>query len=270
VVGFGNAFLSQYAVIAEVGNVPRARVSFEAFNVNSTFGYKNLPLPSINVEKQCLADNKFSLPDTYENFVYPKLKGLDDIEYKNLIGGIKPTDIKIYLQNSAAFPKLFDSADSFIKGAANIQGFSINVPIGTTKINRMGSVLGFTRSLNFPAKIEIEVSAIVADIKESASVTKALECDNGTFDVVLDLLDCRSLHYCEGALENTVSSMRFVVKNVEEVSESFNSNIGDSKVVNLKFSATVAGTDDLNNGLFIYAKSFMPDRPQILAWGNPL
>mgnify|MGYP003146917353 CR=1 FL=1 len=35
VVGIGNAHLSQYAISAEVGSIPKARVSYEGFNIRS-------------------------------------------------------------------------------------------------------------------------------------------------------------------------------------------------------------------------------------------
>lgn len=270
VIGVGNSFLSQYAVIAEVGNVPRARVSFDAFNINSSKGYFNLPSPSLDMAKECISDKKFSLPDTYENFLYPKLKSLDQIEYHNLSSGVRPSDIKIYLEDAAVMTKLFDSPNSFIDGAANIQGFTINLAVGTTKINQLGSVLGFTRTLNLPARIEVEVNAIVAELKESPNIVKYLECGDKKFNIILDLLDCRSLQFCQGDLENRTSSMRFVIKNAEQISESFSSNIGDSKTVNIKFTASLASIDDEHNGLFIYAKSFFPDRPRVLSWGKPL
>jgi len=212
---------------------------------------------------------RYSLSDTYENFLYPKLKGLDQVEYKNLIGGIRPGDIKLYLGDSAVFSKLFDSPTGSREGCASIQGFTINLPIGTTKVNRVGSVLGFTRTLNFPTKIEIEVNAIMGNLKEADGLLGAL-CKQEPVDVVLELLDCKSLMMCETDLENRVASMRFVIKNVSQESESFASNIGDNKSVNLKFSGTVAGPEDTKNGLFIEAKTFMPDRPRVISWGQPL
>jgi len=268
-IGFGNSFFSQYAVIAEVGSVPKARVSFEAFNINSSYGYKNLPSPALDIKADCISKMRYSLPDTYENFLYPKLKGLDQVEYKNLIGGIRPGDIKLYLGDSAVFSKLFDSPTGSREGCASIQGFTINLPIGTTKVNRVGSVLGFTRTLNFPTKIEIEVNAIMGNLKEADGLLGAL-CKQEPVDVVLELLDCKSLMMCETDLENRVASMRFVIKNVSQESESFASNIGDNKSVNLKFSGTVAGPEDTKNGLFIEAKTFMPDRPRVISWGQPL
>lgn len=269
VVGIGNAFLSQYAVIAEVGNVPRARVSFDAFNINSNFGYCNLPVPSVDMVNDCKSSMKFSLPDTYEVNQYPKLKGLDDIEYQNLIGGIRPSDIKIYMGDSALITKTVNSASLPADGSAHIQGFSINVPIGTTKVNRVGSSLGFRRNLNFPSSIEIEVNAILSEIKAAPDLVHSLTCKKPV-DIILDLTDCKSLVECEGVLENRTSSMRFVVKNVLVEEESFDLNLSDSKIVKMKFTSSVAGNEDLSSGLFISAKSYMPDRPQILAWGHPL
>ena len=109
----------------------------------------------------------------------------------------------------------------------------------------------------------------MSDLKQSKNVMDSL-CNQEPVDVVLELLDCKSLMMCETDLENRTASMRFVVKNVSQESEAFSSNIGDNKSVNLKFSGSIAGPEDDKNGLFIEAKSFMPDRPRVISWGQPL
>ena len=45
--------------------------------------------------------------------------------------------------------------------------------------------------------------------------------------------------------------IRYKLKGVVLDSESFSSSIGDNKTVDLSFSATVGGPEDVTNGLFI-------------------
>jgi hypothetical protein len=47
------------------------------------------------------------------------------------------------------------------------------------------------------------------------------------------------------------SQVAFMVKNAVLESESFSSSIGDNKSVDLSFTATVGGPEDITNGLFI-------------------
>ena len=48
------------------------------------------------------------------------------------------------------------------------------------------------------------------------------------------------------------------------------SNIGDNKQTSLRFTTQIGSEDDTENGIFISGKSFIPDKPNILAWGVPL
>ena len=270
IVGIGNAFLSQYAVTAEVGAAPRARLSFDAFNMRSYKGFCNLPVPNINIEKNCLESNiKFSLPDILSTGNYPTLFDSEQFDLSNLIGGVRPADVKISLGDGATLSKQLSEFDNYDDGSAHIQGFTINVPIGNTKINRIGSIFAYARSNNFPARINVQVRAVVGQLKQSPACVNAL-CSKKPVDIVLSLNDCRTVKECDGELVSGNSNMKFIIKNAILSSESFSLNLSDSKVVDLNFIASVAGPEDEGQGLFISANSYLPDRPQVLAWGLPL
>ena len=46
--------------------------------------------------------------------------------------------------------------------------------------------------------------------------------------------------------------------------------ISDNKIVDLNFTAPIASKDDTDNGLFIFGKSYFPEKPALVAWGNPV
>ena len=124
VVGIGNAFLNQYAVTVEVGNIPKGRMSWDAFNIRSYEGFCNLPIPAVDPNMTCHKDTvHFSLPDTYESFVYEQMAAKDEIIYQDGAGALKPGDVRMSLGNSALMTQLNDSLQSFHRGAAHIQGF---------------------------------------------------------------------------------------------------------------------------------------------------
>lgn len=272
-LGIGNAFLSQYAVTAEVGSLPKARLSFDAFNVRVYNHFCNLPLPTITSSTSCAKDLRFSIPDTYESFVYQKVQGLEDITLQEGVPGLRSTEISITLGDIGAISKQLDKPKGFTndysKGAANIQGFTINVPIGTTKINRIGDSYAFTRTLNFPSKIDIQIKALVSELKKLTNIDDL--CLKKPTDVILDLHDYRCLVVCtDEKLNQTTSNMKYIIKGAVLESEGFSLNIGDNKIVELTLSASVSGPEDKDAGLFIFGKSFLADKPSILSWGNLL
>ncbi len=269
-MGIGNAFLSQYSVTAEVGSLPRARLSFDAFNMSVYKGFCNLPVPSINPNSFCDDPNiHFSIPDTYESFVYGKLQGMEDITLQGGVPGLRPTDIRIRIGEMGSISKYIDDEGYYGDGAAHIQGFTINIPIGTTKLNRIGTKLAFTRALNFPATITIQIRAVVSELKKIASAVDDF-CSKRRQDIILELYDCRGLVECNGSLNQVSTNMKYVIKGASLESESFSLDIGDNKVVDMTATASVAGPEDLDNGFFLYGKSHLPSRPQILSWGKSL
>lgn len=268
VVGIGNAFLSQYAVTAELGSIPKARVSFDAFNMRSYYGACNLPIPAVDPVNDCGApDVNFSLPDTYESFVYEQLTGLEDIVYQEGAGGLRPGDIKISIDDGAFFSRQLSGLNEYTNGGAHIQGFTINMPLGNTRIHRLGRHFEFARVLNFPATIDVEVQALVADLK-AENLWSRITCPSKKHNLTLLLNDCRSLSICDDKLVPHSTNMAFYLKSAILDEENFSSSISDNKVVNLKFTVPVGGADDYDDGLFITGKSFFPERPNLLTWGN--
>lgn len=273
VVGIGNAFLTQYAMTAEVGSIPRARLSFEGFNMRGYTGFCNLPIPSINpIENNlCKDDIRFSIPDTYESFIYGNITGMEDIEFRQSVVGVSPNNISLSLKNAANITILPSGFNDSSIGPAHIQGFTINVPFGRTKINRMGSQYSFSRVGNFPMNIEVAIRAIVTDLKASNLFETIYSCKKSFFDLEIKLDDCFSVGACDdNSIKQSDSSMYFNIKNAHLSSESFSLDIPDHKIVDIKFTASVFGPEDFNEGLYISGRSFMPKKPKIVSWGNPI
>lgn len=265
-IGIGNAFLSQYAVTAELGSIPKARVSFEALNMRSYIGICNLPIPAIDVANDSWCpDINFSLPDTYESFVYHQLDGLENIVLQEGVVGLKPGDIQIDLDDGAMISKQLSGFD-YTPGAANIQGFTINAPIGQTKIHKLGRRFEFGRVPNFPSNVQVQVKAMVAELKEGSTFERL--CTQKKHNLILKLNDGCRLHECSGRFYPEDANMIFYIKNAVLDQESFSSSISDNKIVDLNFTAPIASKDDNENGLFIFGKSHFPERPALVAWGN--
>jgi hypothetical protein len=270
-IGIGNAHLSQYAVTAEVGSLPRARLSYEASNVRSYKGFKNLPIPSYNFNgDSCFfSDVKFSIPNTYESFLYETLPNqIEDIHFEPGSIGVRPGDIKVSLDNAGHLSQQVKGINDYSDGAAHIQGFTINVALGSIKLNRIGTELEFTKSYNFPMTVNVQVRAIMSELKNSKGLEELFDAPK--HNLVLMIEDSKSVCDCDGTLKQENMKMAYYIKGAILESEGFSSSIGDNKVVDLNFSTQLGGPSDLDNGLFIYGSSFLPDKPRVVAWGRPL
>lgn len=275
VIGIGNAFLTQYAVTAEIGSIPRARLSFEAFNMVGYTGFCNLPLPSVDPSKNttCKDDIRFSIPDTYQSFVYGNVTGMEDIEFHESNVGISPANIEMSLKNGAVISILPSGFNDVNSGSVHIQGFTINVPLGRTKISRIGNRHSFSRVTNYPTNIQVSIRAIASNIKKSAisHYFSDQKCLPSNIDLEIKLNDCFSVAACDdNSIAHVESSMYFNIKNVTLDSEFFTLDIEDNKIVDISFTASVSGPEDLNEGLFISGRSFLPNKPKIVSWGNPI
>jgi hypothetical protein len=271
VVGIGNAFLNQYAVTAEVNALPKARLSYEAYNIMSYDSIYNNQIPSINpkIAAAC-SENKFSIPDGIFSDTYPKLKGIDDIEYLNSARGIVPGSIRLYLDDPAVISQQIKADGDMFRGAAIIQGFTINMPLPNTRIEALGSDLEVNRLHQYPAKIEFKVTAILSELKRNSSLYEAL-CNKNFKDITISMSDHCALEVCENRLEQKDALLVFTLKNVVLLDEGTSLSIGDPhRLVSLSFDCQVAGPEDNASGLFIWGKSFFPNYPKILAWGHPL
>lgn len=279
VIGFGNSYLSQYAITAQVGAIPRARVSYEAFNMRSYTGICNLPVPSLNptLGKGECSDVRFSIPDVYKSFDCDcDANYMEDIVFCEGVTALRPGDIMIDLQSAGLFSEQlsgFDERSNELRGAAQIQGFTINVPLGNTRINRIGRNIEFTRAINFPASIDVQVNALAANLREASIGEEWFNVNQECrphFDLKFDFNICGGVQCKNGSLTQVQKSMTVELKGAVITSENFSSSVSDSKTVSLNFSIPIASEDDKSRGIFMSGMCHIDERPLIMAFGNPL
>jgi len=274
VVGIGNAFLTQYAFTAEVGSMPRARLSYEAFNIRTyDSGVSNLPLPSLDTTTQstCLP-YQFSLPDTFDSFTYPGIGNkFNEVLFHNSSPGVSPAGIKISLDDSGLIAETTSSEKKTNPKSAHIQGFTFNVPLPTLRLNKLGNFYEYNRVYNFPNKIEVKCVANLSALKENNLVDHL--CRKDFHNIVISLHDICNLDLCEEKLHQRDAHLSFYFKKARLDTESFQSSVdSQAKTVELTFSLDYTDPESTpsDEGFYIYGKSFFPERPKILAWGHPL
>ena len=156
----GNGYVTNYSVEASVGSLPTVSVSAEGLNINVVQGNSGT-LPSLTVETSATGSNFFVLPT-------PNSGSLG-------VSALRPGDIEMVL----ADPVLTDMPTGVDSGstAAHIQSFSIEVPIGRTTLQRLGTRFGFAKVIDFPIEVTVNVSATVADLQNAGNLVNLINND---------------------------------------------------------------------------------------------
>lgn len=228
-IGIGNAYITNYSLEAAVGGLPTVSLTAEGLNVNVVSGSSGV-VPGINVEAGTPSTNLFKLPAPVSGSIGTT--------------ALRPGDISIYLPDSVVtdLPSGVEGAP-FNNTAAHIQNLSIEIPIGRTTLERLGSRFGFTKVIDFPVEVTVNVSAIVADLKSSGAISSLLDADT-----------TKTLGFAF-KLPGANTRIIYEVRGAKLVSENFSSAIGDNKSVDLSFTTQIGSPQDTTNGVFVWVDS---------------
>ena len=229
-IGIGNGYVTNYSLEAAVGGLPTVSVTAEGLNVNVISGASGL-VPGINVEAGTASTNTGTLPAPVSGAIGTT--------------ALRPGDISLYLPDGivAELPTGTEGSP-FNNTSAHIQNVSIEVPIGRTTLERLGSRFGFTKVIDFPVEITVNMSAIVADLKSSGAITTLLDADT-----------TKTLAFVFKAPGSATQRIVYEVRGAKLVSENFSSAIGDNKSVDLTFTTQIGGPQDTTNGVFVWTQT---------------
>jgi len=231
-IGIGNSYITNYTVEAAVGGLPTVSVTCEGLNVNVISGSSGV-VPGIFVEAGTGSASLFQLPAPVTGSVG--------------ISALRPGDISVFLPDGvvAELPTGVEGSP-FNNTAAHIQNLSIEIPIGRTTLERLGSRFGFTKVIDFPVEVTVNMSAIVADLKSSGAIATLLDTDT-----------VKNLAFVFKLPGNAGSESRIVyeIRGAKLVSENFSSAIGDNKSVDLTFTTQIGSPQDTTNGVFVWVQS---------------
>ena len=127
-------------------------------------------------------------------------------------------------------------------GGCHIQSFSIDIPMGRTPLQRLGTPYAYTRPLDLPIQVTINISAIAADLKNGNIAEHLFNFENHDLQFIL------REPQVDGA---GPIAMAFYAKGAQLDGESFSSSIGDNKTVDLTFTCQVGGSEDTTRGLMV-------------------
>jgi hypothetical protein len=226
VVGFGNAFITEYTVNLSVGEIPSATVSFDCGNVEFYTGaYSGLANPSIqpsNGQKADLGTLKLPIPNT----------GNSNVDVLR--------DGQITIDLAANTPLGIGGVDL---ATLHPQSVTISVPLARETLNELGSPLPYARALTFPIETTVAISAITANQRQGSVAALLTGCaGQEKRDIRITLRD---------RCDNTTSRLVYILKDAILDSQNFSQDLDGNETVDLQFSAQIGGANTQTAGLFI-------------------
>lgn len=229
-IGIGNAYLTNYSLEAAVGGLPTVSVSCEGLNVNVVSGSVGV-VPGIEVSAGTASTNTFTLPAPVSGSIGTT--------------ALRPGDISVIVADGvvAELPTGVEGTP-FLNTSAHIQSVSIEAPIGRSTLERLGSTFGFTKVIDFPVEITVNMNALVADLKSSGAITTLLGSDT-----------TKTLAFIFKTPGSQTERIVYEIRGAKLLSENFTSTIGDNKSVDLVFTSQIGGPQDTTNGLFVWTQN---------------
>lgn len=227
VISIGNTFLSNIAWNASVGQIPTCTASWQAFNMKFDTGATGLSTPAINIlNGVALTGINFTIPTAVAG------------TGSSIPSAIKPGDVLVTAANGAALG-LFTSGSS----ACPVQSVSVSIPLARTKLNKLGSLFSYSLEPQFPVKPTVSLQLYQSDLRNS-SLDQVI-CNDQFVNLQVQFLNPA----CGGT-----GAPAFVIQanNMKLDSQSFSNSVGSvAKTVDLSFSASIGGPQDLVNGIFL-------------------
>ena len=235
VIGVGNGYLTSYTLDASVGDIPSVSCSIEASNLRFDKSGKGFQNPAISTTDGTAKPGTVTLPKSTTG----------DLS----AAALRPGDVTITfgtagLQAGGAILPGMTAAGTDGSSGANVQSFSIDLPLGRTPLQRMGNVFPFSRELDFPIAVSMSVTANLTEIASGA--LRDLLCEEATKRDVTVTMKNR----CDGG-----TSISYIMKGAILDSQNMSSTIGDNKSVELSFSTQIGGPSDSANGIFMSGNS---------------
>ena len=240
VVGFGNAFITEYTVNLAVGEIPSATVSFDCGNIQFYTGaYSGLANPSIQPSNGAKADTgtlKLPVPSTGDSNV--------DV--------LRDGQITVDLQSNTAL-----GVGGVDLSTLHPQSVTISVPLAREALNELGSPLPYARVLTFPIETTVAISAITANQKEGSIASLLTGCaGQEQRDIRITLKD---------RCDNSTSRLVYILKGAVLDSQNFSQDLDGNETVDLQFSAQIGGANTQTAGIFMSGSY-----PSVVSLGNVL
>lgn len=226
-IGIGNAFITNYSINASVGQPVTAAVSVEGLNIVAYTGNNQAhnTTPAVDpVSSNRITAWTFALP------VASPQTGA------NSISMIKPGDITLSIPTTAGF--LTQASGAY---GANIQSFSLSIPIGRNRIQKLGAPFGISSEIQFPVDCQLSVQALQTDV-QAASLDQFI-CTDTPVNLAINMRQPS----CQGT---GLTAVNIGFNAAYLVSQSIGQSIGGDATVSWVFSSQLSGPTSLDGIVF--------------------
>tara|TARA_R110000803_G_scaffold193756_1_gene256744 strand:+ start:15140 stop:16702 length:1563 start_codon:yes stop_codon:yes gene_type:complete len=243
IIGVGNAYINNYSVDLSVGSLPTVNISCEGSNINSLntvvsgegFWGTDIfaDIASIDMET--------AKPNESIASLFPPFNTGD-----NGPTALRPGDITLQFQgfgdqtNGEAISKI--SGD----GSFHLQSANLSLPMPREELRRLGTKGIFARVMEYPIRANLSVNAILSNIETANLAEYVRGCDEPGLNnnISISATDCEKNNAITWTLIKPLL-----------VSESFSSNIGPNKSVDLVFEVEIGDIEDISVGLICNAEA---------------
>ncbi len=224
VAAIGNGFISNYSINAAVNQPVRADVTVEGLNCVFYTGASGLSPAVDPITSNRVVGVNFQLPvgDAYTG--------------ANTISIIRPGDIIMSIPNAAGFGSQISGAFS-----AQIQSFTLSVPISREKILRLGSPFSVSEEINFPVNCTLSVQGLQTNLQPAGFDT--LVCNDVPYNISI-LMRQPS---CNGT---GLAAINLQFNNAFLTNQQIGQTIGGDGTVSYSFSNQLAGPTSLGGVVF--------------------
>lgn len=236
VIGVGNGFVTDYTLNAAVGDLPTVSVSVEGLGFcAATYGISGNATgfvgPAINPE---FGTKLFTGTGDYVKLPLPTTG--------DGVTALRPGDITL---DFGGFTGTGGTPTSSLSGpgSINIQSVSLSLPLSRTPIERLGSRFAFARVTDFPVTATMSVNALVNEV-DARNLADMID-DGAERDITLTIKKPGT----------SVEAVKYTFKAARLNSESYSSDIGSNKSVDLSFSTQIGGPNDLVHGIYFSGAS---------------
>jgi len=225
IIGIGNGCVTSYEIKAEVGGLPTVTVGIDALNIKSYSNVStNQVIPAVDPENVAIINNyNFKLPSSTTNSYYGQITAL------------RPGDITLNVTGILGY----NNSD------LKVQDFTLSFNLDRDPLKKVGKQFPFARELKFPIMANLELNAVVGDLKSDNIINTICEPGYHNFDIALNSPECT----------NKTVAVKYMFKGAKLVSQNFNSSIDNSATIKASYEIPLSDVNDTSRGIFIYESS---------------
>ena len=219
VIGFGNSFISSYAVEGAVGGFPSVSLKCSALNRRAYSNGVAQDIPALDSDGNKITGTTFTIPAASDGSA-------------NKAKVLKPGDITVDISNAGS---LFNT----VTGVC-VQSFNISFDLNRENIECLGSKIPKSKKAKFPINVQFSVDVLSNEIVENNLVD--FLCDTGSYNASVTMRKPN----CQGTGE---IAAKYILRNLSLEGESWNTAAGGSETKTIKWIGQIGDTADSGNGI---------------------